>query len=215
MTARQITTLAGAFLITLGGCGRDTARQSAIVRDSAQIQIVEYALGAATDLPAWGLAPEPLLQIGVLEGDPEYQLHRVTGAARLPDGGVVVANGGTHELRFYDAAGRFSHAVGRKGGGPGEFANLSALWTVAGDSLVAWDWGASRMSFFDAAGGFARTVAITIVEGRGLPLPVGRFPDGQLLVAAIGFPTPGVNSGVLQDTAALYRCNALGEPTDS
>jgi hypothetical protein len=155
------------------------------------------------------------LQIGIFEGDPEYQLYRTTGAARLPDGSIVVANAGTHELRFYDPAGRFVQAVGREGGGPGEFASLSSVWRIAGDSLVTWDWGNSRLTFFDATGRFARTVTLTLVEGRGLPLPVGRLSDGQLLVAAIGFPTPGVTSGVLQDTAALYRCDAQGEPTDS
>jgi hypothetical protein len=215
MNARQIRTLAALPLIALSGCGPDTSRTQVLVRDSAQVEIVENALGTETELPAWQLSATPLLQIGVLEGDLEYQLHRAMGAARLSDGGVVVANAGTHELRFYDAAGQFTHAVGSEGGGPGEFASLSSVWRIAGDSLVTWDWGNSRLTFFDATGRFARTVTLTLVEGRGLPLPVGRLPDGQLLIVAIGFPTPGVTSGVLQDTAALYRCNALGEPIDS
>jgi hypothetical protein len=214
MNARQIRTLAG-LLIALFGCGREMSGGQVLVRDSAQVEIVEYALGTEAGLPTWELSLTPSVQIGTLEGDPEYQLHRAMGAVRLGDGGIVVANAGTYELRFYDAAGQFTHAVGRKGGGPGEFANLSSLWSIAGDSLVAWDWGSSRMSFFDATGRYARTVAVTVVEGWGLPLPVGRLANGQLLVVAIGFPTPGVTSGVLQDTAALYRCNARGEPLDS
>jgi hypothetical protein len=215
MNTQYIRTLAGLLLVVLSGCGRETSRQQPIVRDSAQVEIVEYALGTDANVPVWEVSPSPLLQIGTLEGDPEYQLHRAMGAARLANGGIVVANAGTHELHFFDTAGRFLHSTGRKGGGPGEFASLSAVWTAADDSLVTWDWGNSRLTFFDAAGRFARTVALTLVEGRGLPLPVGQLPDGQLLVLGIGFPTPGVTSGVLQDTAALYLCNAQGEPADS
>jgi hypothetical protein len=215
MNTRQIRTLAAFSLIALSGCGRETSRKQVLLRDSAQVEIVEYAFGAGANLPTWGVTPAPSLQIGAFQGDPEYQLHRAMGAVRLSDGGVVVANAGTHQLRFYDAAGQFTHAVGREGGGPGEFASLSSVLRIAGDSLVTWDWGNSRLTFFDATGRFARTVTLTLVEGRGLPLPVGRLRDGQLLVVAIGFPTPGVTTGILQDTAALYRCNAQGEPRDS
>lgn len=214
MSTRQITLITGCLLFAPGGCLREPAQQQALVRDSAQVEIVEYVPGADGGAPAWRLSLEPTLQIGLREGEPEYQLHRAMGAARLPDGGIVIANAGTQELRFYDAAGHFVRAAGQKGGGPGEFANLSSVWP-SGDSLVTWDWGNSRLTYFDASGRFAGSVTLRLVEGAGLPLPVGQFPDGQLLVLAIGFPTPGVMSGVLQDTAALYRCDARGQPIDS
>lgn len=44
-------------------------------------------------------------------------LHRVAGGFRFADGHIVVANGGTQEVRVYDARGRFLLSGGRRGEG--------------------------------------------------------------------------------------------------
>ena len=73
------------------------------------------------------LAAEPDLVIGVLEGAAEYQLYRVGRPVRLSDGRIAVPNSGSHEVRLFDASGRFLRSVGRLGSGPGEFGEFSAL----------------------------------------------------------------------------------------
>ncbi|HEX8320909.1 hypothetical protein [Longimicrobium sp.] len=90
------------------------------------------------------------MSIGAVEGAPEYMLHDVRGAARLPDGGVVLANSGSSELRWYDAAGRHVRSAGRDGGGPGEFLSLAALARGPDGRVHAWDATSLRFSTFGA-----------------------------------------------------------------
>lgn len=92
----------------------------------------------------WRLSPEPLLEIGVVEGDAAYQLHEVVGAVRLADGGVAVANDGTREVRFFDRDGRFIRAWGGAGDGPEQVRRIYALGRDAGDTLVVVDGGRRR-----------------------------------------------------------------------
>jgi len=111
----------------------------------------------AQEPPRWTLSAEPVLQIGVVEGDPRYQLFNAISSALLDDGRIAVLNAGSHELRFYGADGRFLAAVGRKGGGPGEFAMPSRLYRVGRDSLMIYDRSNARFSIHTLDGTFVRT----------------------------------------------------------
>jgi len=111
-------------------------------------------------IPLTRLAADPSLQIGVVEGDHNYELFRVTGAVWLSDGRVVVVNGGTAELRYYDAEGGFLRRVGGKGKGPGEFTALSRVFRAASDTVFGYDaWYLDRLSVFDERGDFVRNIA--------------------------------------------------------
>src|SRR5688572_4172820 len=87
----------------------------------------------------------PDLQIGVAEGDPRYEMHRMLSAVGLPDGRIAVLNAGSHELRIYDSGGRLQTRTGRKGDGPGEFQNPVRVH-VLGDTLAIVDIRSSRLS---------------------------------------------------------------------
>ena len=77
----------------------------------------------------------PLFTIG---DDPSEPLHDVIGAV-LTDNVLIIAEESTHSLRFYDrSTGRFLHAVGQQGEGPGDYGNLDLLQAV-GDRLYTWD----------------------------------------------------------------------------
>lgn len=119
-----------------------------MVADSAGIEIVTIRMaGDETGTP-----PQLRLDIGTIDGSEPYALAEVAGAVRLSDGRIVVANGATSELRFYDENGRFLHGVGRSGEGPGEFRNLDYLDVVPGDTIIAYDQRLRRTSVFDAGG---------------------------------------------------------------
>src|SRR5690606_18121351 len=110
----------------------------------------------AQEPPRWTLSAEPVVQIGVVEGDPRYQLFNAFSSTRLDDGRIAVLNAGSQELRFYGADGRFLDAVGRKGGGPGEFVMPRRLYRVGRDSLMIYDYGNARFSIHTLDGTFVR-----------------------------------------------------------
>lgn len=115
---------------------------------------VEATQSGQETLESWTLGEEPLLEIGVREGEEPYQLFRAQGAVRLDDGRIVVVNGGSQELRFFDARGQFLQAVGGDGEGPGEFRYPAWIRKAGLDSLLVWDQGLQRVSFFDDSGDF-------------------------------------------------------------
>lgn len=199
----------------LAACGSgDAAGGAAAVRDSAGIRIVENRGGGWGEDGGWRLSDEPTLQIGVAEGDTLYQLDNVREALRLGDGRIVVANAGSHQLRWYGANGRHAASAGREGGGPGEFRGLSLLRRLSGDSVLAYDLSAFRLSWFDPAGRFVRSAALQPV-GPVPPRFVDRFADGSMLLSSSvrGFGEP--RSGTRRDTLLWLRADAGGVPVDS
>ncbi|MGD2152752.1 MAG: hypothetical protein PVG79_05750 [Gemmatimonadales bacterium] len=150
------------------------------VRDSAGVRIV-LNHAPAIDAP-WHCWDEPLVTIGTVGGDPEYELFRVRGALLLRTGEIVVADAGSQELRFYDREGRHLRTAGGEGGGPGEFRTLYWIGRVGPDSIVSLDFRERRLSYFDAAGRFARSVRLEASPELSNPEPVGVFADGSLLV---------------------------------
>jgi hypothetical protein len=166
------------------------------------VQIVENTSSGWPEGPGWRLSDEPLLDIGVVEGDVNYQLFRVAGALRLGDGRLVVANSGTNELRFFDPSGTYLSSSGRKGGGPGEFGDLSWLGSSAGDSLLAYDWPNRRISVFDADGRFARGFVLReLSHAPPSHIHPAVLGAGSLLIGAQRLFTAGqLTTGVYHDT---------------
>jgi len=164
--------------LLLIACGESTAAEP-VVRDSAGITIVENSDPLWGDGEAWRLSEKPVLEIGVVEGPDAYQLDRVMGAARLPDGGVAVANAGSSEIRFFDRSGRFRRAAGGPGEGPGEFRIPFGVWPVGEDSLLVTDPMLRRGALYDLDGGFGRT--FNFEDAGSNPRPVGPLGDRNVL----------------------------------
>lgn len=199
MRRRAVVVLAAFSVVLAAGCGAgERSSVAPVVRDSAGVTIVENkapSLGAG----AIKISADPVLEIGVLEGDDAYQLNRVVGATRLSDGRYAVANAGTWELRFYDAGGRHLRSVGGEGGGPGEFQYMRSLWRVAGDTLLVSDLTSRRLSVFDGEGRFVTSYAV--------PVPSGSLPDGTLVGWRTdqNFDSGSLTSGMLRPDQYLVH----------
>ena len=125
----------------------------------------------------------PLFTIG---DDPSEPLHDVIGAV-LTDNVLIIAEESTHSLRFYDrSTGRFLHAVGQQGEGPGDYGNLDLLQAV-GDRLYTWDSWLTRVTIRNRAGEVERTVRIRPWGDYNTAEVEGIFPDGSMLVSAWAF----------------------------
>ena len=146
--------------VAVSGCvGVEDAwvAESTRVWDSAGVRIVDNGLPLWAPGAEWTLGVEPRLVIGVLEGRDEYQMYQVGGVLVLEDGRVAVANGGSSQVRYYDAGGRFLTATGKDGEGPGEFRSLGKLMRFRGDSLMAFDFRLLRATVLDPSGNVGRS----------------------------------------------------------
>ena len=106
----------------------------------------------------WRLSQRPVIDIGIASGDPVYELTDAASSLRLDDGGIVVADVGVGELRYFDAAGRFQFstqgetALGRPGAA--RRGRLRYSRTAAG-SGIAFE-GSGQRLIFDERGTLVR-----------------------------------------------------------
>jgi hypothetical protein len=185
MTRLLVIPLLASTAIALAACGDAAPAATAaepLVRDSAGITIVENQAPAWREGEGWRVSAEPVLEIGMIDGPEAYQLDGVRNAARLPDGSIVVADGGSRQVRIYDADGRHLRSMGGQGGGPGEFETLALVRPFRGDSIAAWDSRQKRLTVFDPDGAVGRVLTVEGVTGWMVPT-LGWFDDGSLVVS--------------------------------
>jgi len=112
---------------------------------------------------SWELSPR--LQIGVVEGDAQYEFANVVSSLVLANGHVVVADGASQELRFFDASGQYVQSAGGRGAGPGEFQWLTRIYHHGPDSLLVVDFAKVGVVLVDTAGNYARMIAAESISG--------------------------------------------------
>ena len=190
------------LLASLSGCGGKRDDIGVVVRDSGGIEIVESLEGAWGPGGGWSLSAEPVVSIGAAEGPQEYLLDRVRAALLLPDRRILVANGGTSELRYFDSSGTYLYSAGRDGSGPGEFKFIVSVRLVR-DSLVVFDGDLNRISVFSISGAYGRTLTFDRAPAS-RPFALWVFADGRILAAQLVFDRGAV--GLRRErTQLVYR----------
>jgi hypothetical protein len=183
-------------------------------RDSAGVEIVT----TVGTVPAWRLAAEPVVQLGTVDGDGPTQLFRVSDVELLADGGLVVANRGSEELRIFDANGAHRASVGRKGQGPEEFDGLSMVESYA-DSLLTYDEGNQRFSVRRLDGRLVRTFQLAWVDGLlrpvGLNGAAGAMESRGILGVTARYMSQLEGTGLVVDTALVSLYDLEGALIDS
>lgn len=80
------------------------------------------------------LASDPIVTIGSAGGD--YPLNQVSAAVVLPDGSIVVADGGRDaRVTRFDGGGVAARLIGRQGDGPGEYSEIASVQVGAEGSV--------------------------------------------------------------------------------
>ncbi len=151
-------------------------------------------------MATWRVDQRPMLTIEAAR----EPFSRVTGAARLSDGRVVVADRDTRKIHYFDRTGRLLRTVGGLGKGPGEFDDIDHF-ERRGDNLVVYD-GNHAVHLLDAGSGrLMRRVALARVTGF-VPNPaVGIMRDQSILFAARKMERPRTEPGIFSDSLALFR----------
>ena len=130
---------------------------------SALVLLVASACGdpseRASAPPVWPIDPTPILSVGDSPHGDSIVLGSVSDARWLANGGLAIADGGSFAVLHFDAQGRPGARAGRKGRGPGEFADAMTLMEMPGDSTAAWDPSQRRWTVIDSHTGGTRQVA--------------------------------------------------------
>ncbi|MXX77887.1 MAG: hypothetical protein F4Z33_02635 [Gemmatimonadales bacterium] len=86
------------------------------------------------------------LEIGEVEGEDPYLFTRIGSVVADDRGRVIVADYQTHEVRVYEADGRFAFRLGGQGDGPGELTNPCCM--TFGPEGLLWVRESARYSAF-------------------------------------------------------------------
>lgn len=190
-------------------CSRADAPAEFSVRDSAGVAVAESLAPQWTSGSGWSLAESPHLEIGAAD-EPGHDLHEVSGAVRLTDGRIAIANAGSREIRVFTPEGVLAETFGGAGAGPGEFRSLSRIFLLPGDSLLITDQSLDRLTVFTDSGRVARTAQLAASPDGGLPYVTTRLADGSLL-ARPGFTFSSRSEpGVHRDTIPIMRYTGDG-----
>lgn len=192
------TAVACAFTVLAACSGERSNYPEYAIRDSAGVRIV-------TSRPAtvrrWWISSQPLVQVGNSGKEAEQQLYRVTGALRLPDGAIAIANTGSGEILVYDSLGALLRSEGRLGDGPGEYRNLRLFRQQGTGRVVAYDLSQSRLSFLDDGLSFARSVTLQAPPAE-CPVPLTILENGATLTKPVCTSSP-------RDSAGAYRLSGV------
>lgn len=183
-------------------------------RDSAGVEIV-ISSGAA---PHWQLTGQPVLELGSIDESGPTQFYRVRDVELLHDGGLVVADQGSEELRIFAANGAHRGSAGGRGRGPQEFNGLALVESFA-DSLVTWDTGNQRISVRLLDGTLVRTFGLEWIDGILFPadlIGASGFTEGQgILAVTARYMSQLQGSGLVVDTALVSIYDMEGALVDS
>ncbi len=169
------------------------------VRDSAGIQIVEISNAALGATERHVLDGPPTLRIGVVAGAPEYQFSRIAGVVLSPDGSITVADGGSSQIRTFDASGTFVGSYGSQGEGPGEFLFLNWVGRCQG-RIVAYDVRLGRLT--EVGSSPANTWPLE--SGAGVPSPSWiRCADSGVVGVRQTLPTGVPSEGPMRGKATV------------
>lgn len=181
-TVNRSSTVLALIVATTFGCscsGAESGAPQAQIVDSAGLRVVSYDL-TDTDPPVFRSVGEPDLEIGLVDGAPQYAFSRVVDVALLEDGWVAVSDALAKEVRIFDAQGRYQRSIGQEGEGPGEFATAPSIVGIAIDTLFAYDAVSGRVSSFTAEGDFLSALSVSSGTGNRIS-ELTRKSDGSYL----------------------------------
>ncbi len=153
------------------------------------------------------LSADPMLTIGVSEGDPNYMFGGVVALA-VQSNKILVADSRNIAIRVYSESGDYLSDLGRKGNGPGEFRYISDFATTDTTILVI-DGLLRRVVIFSDSTGppITRIFDQTPLEKQ--PIPVNVSGD-KVMALTFGNAQLKNEGAIIQDTVSIYLYDSLG-----
>jgi len=171
-----------------------TARVDTLL--DGRIEVADTGAPAWTRETAWRLEED--LRLGTAEGEgPEAeQFGTISSVVADSRGRIYVLDAGAQQIRVFSPTGRFSHTIGGRGEGPGEFVDAYAMALGSGDTLWVTDGRGRRYSAFTPDGRFVESRRRPLARWHWLPgsfLDDGSFVDLGLEVVRGGAPVNRVH----------------------
>lgn len=203
--------------VCAGGCSSADRAPVAEVVDSAGVRLLTYEL-SRVEVPPHRLVGAYDLEIGVVDGDPEYAFSQIVDLALPDDGSIVVSDGAALELRVFSPSGQFVRAIGQAGEGPGEFAVAPTMAGLSGDTVIVFDRRSNRLTSFTLDGDLVGLVTLRS-DVAGLPETIIRLEDGTFL-ASSRWTDPSAEVTFFDmrlelDSAVVARLDTGGTPLDT
>jgi hypothetical protein len=194
-------------VLLMAGCATERPVTTELhVSDSAGVRIaVSPPPPEATS--GWRVDPEPALTLGVAEGDAAFQFNRIIGVIRAEDGAIIVADGGSGEIRWFNADGTHRFTAGGRGDGPGEFQFLRSIAPLPDGGVLAVDASDARVTGL-SPDGEPRWSWRPRAEGAFPPLPGFALPGGEYLALGESQPeawVPGYLHHASEQIVYLYE----------
>lgn len=154
-----------------------------------RLVVVLATLGAACPASSaaqaeWHLSSTPVVVIGDVTS-PGHELYRVVDATKRPDGGLIVLNAGTNEIRVFDSTGELIDTFGREGEGPGEYQGIRGIRGDGSGGYWIYDPTAGRVTHLDENFDVIDTRRVGYDLSAGVPVPsrFRPFEDGTIPIA--------------------------------
>jgi hypothetical protein len=206
--ALAVMAIAPLWLAACDG-GRESGWEG-VVRDSAGVQVVENTGGGVWQRgDAWVVDTD--LLIGTAEGVAELQFGQIVGIDVGEDGRIYVMDQQAHEVRVFEADGRFVRRMGKAGSGPGELSQAAGPVFVTGDGVAVPDLMNQRVSWYDADGAPAGSHPLPMTDG--IPTRWMKAGDGLIIQQAMIMSFPG--QAEVEPKNLLLRRQPTGELVDT
>ena len=147
MRTRALALLAAAALLTACGTDADPSGSTpeTVVETIGDTTVVRTVSGSV-----WGaeatLVPE--VTIGQLDGPEEYLFGSIRSIAVADDGTIYILDIQAQHVRVFDSLGVYLETLGRRGEGPGEFAEAEAIALLPDGRLAVRDPENQRVTVF-------------------------------------------------------------------
>lgn len=188
-TTPAVSCLTLAAMLLTCGCEEGLPeRAGVVVRDSSGVSILEVPGRDLEGLPTWDVASEPMVSIGAVEGEAPYLFGRISDAALLETGEIVVLDHMTQDVRVFTPEGEFVRSFGGFGSGPSEFQVATELWPQTGSRFAIYDWRLSKIVTFDVQAGVESVASLRDPQCPPLAIPsecvvMGILSDGSIVTA--------------------------------
>jgi len=188
----------------VAACEQPDTGEYMIVRDSADVRIIELDWDAAPPGPQVALDPEWVVG-DEAAGRLNFPLFNVRDVEAVNDGLILIAQGSTQEILRVDLEGGQATRLGGAGDGPAEFRRLTSVWAEGEEAVGALDAQRNRIVVLEQDGSVLREESLAAWRTQQTSPSLVRSGDGTRYLLQVGGVPGEWVEGWSRTTAPVIR----------